>query len=192
MSGLLLVLGVVFAGASGAADSPPTQTVVVVVDIECDMPAGCVNRAAAMAVAADVFERADVVLLSKHPVDAPNARRLQVRLLAASAMRKSYEEGVFGVAPSPGDGTRGTLAYVFVDRVLAFASAHRLSVAHVLGGAIAHELGHLLLPPYAHRDNSVMRATWRPVQFPPYTPGITGFAPDQARLLRLRAAPPQP
>lgn len=192
MSGLSIVLGAAFAAASLSADTSPAPPVVVVVELECDVPDACVNLAFAISIATDVFDRADVVLLWKRPVEATNARRLQVRLLPASAMRTRYEDGVFGVAPSPGDGTRGTLAFVFVDRVRAFAAEHRVSAAHVLGGAIAHELGHLLLPPYAHRDNSVMRATWRPAQFPPYVPGITGFAPDQARLLRRRAAPPIP
>ena len=50
-------------------------------------------------------------------------------------------------------------AYVFVDRV-AEASA-RLAVDRfcVLAWAIAHELGHLLLPPNSHSREGIMRAT---------------------------------
>ena len=92
-----------------------------------------------------------------------------------------------GVAPSTGDGSRGTTAFVFSDRVAAFAEAHRLAEADVLASALAHEIGHLLLPPNAHAANGIMRASWRPAFFPPKAPGIAGFPPEQARLLRLRA-----
>jgi hypothetical protein len=92
-----------------------------------------------------------------------------------------------GVAPSPGDGTRGTRAYVFIDKVQAFASSHRISAKYVLACAMAHEIGHLLLPPSAHRPDSVMRDSWHPALFPPRAPGVLGFPPAQARLLRLRA-----
>ena len=92
-----------------------------------------------------------------------------------------------GVAPTPGDGTRGTIAYVFVDAVTEFADAHRVPIGFVLGGAIAHEIGHLLLPPNAHRPDGIMRGSWHPAHFPPSSPGVPGFPADQAQLLRIRA-----
>lgn len=92
-----------------------------------------------------------------------------------------------GVAPSPGDGTRGTAAYLFLDKVPPFAASHRLSTAPVLACALAHEIGHLLLPPNVHRPDRVMRGGWHPALFPPRAPGIPDFLPDQAKLLRLRA-----
>ena len=91
-----------------------------------------------------------------------------------------------GVAPTPGDGSRGTVAYVFIDVVTEFANEHRVPLAQVLGGAIAHELGHLLLPPNAHRLDGIMRGSWRPSDFPPFSPGVPGFPADQAQLLRIR------
>jgi hypothetical protein len=77
---------------------------------------------------------------------------------------------------------RGTLAYVFLDKVTSFAASYRLVVAHVLACALSHEIGHLLLPPNAHRPDSVMRDGWHPALFPPRAPGLLGFPPDQAKL----------
>jgi hypothetical protein len=91
-----------------------------------------------------------------------------------------------GVAPSPGDGTRGTIAYIFMDRVTTFVARYRVAGSYVLACALAHEIGHLLLPPNAHRADGIMRGNWHPALFPPMAPGVLGFPPDQARLLRLR------
>jgi hypothetical protein len=91
-----------------------------------------------------------------------------------------------GVAPTPGNGTRGTVAYVFIDAVTEFASNHRVPLAQVFGGAIAHEIGHLSLPPNAHRKDGIMRGSWHPSDFPPLSPGVPGFPADQAQLLRIR------
>jgi hypothetical protein len=93
-----------------------------------------------------------------------------------------------GVAPTPGDGSRGTVAYIFLDAVQDFSGTYRVSLPYVLACAIAHEIGHLLLPPNAHRPDGIMRGTWYAADFPPKSPGMLGFPKDQARLLRLRAS----
>jgi len=78
-------------------------------------------------------------------------------------------------------------AYVFIDKVTAFASSHRIPVKYLLACVLAHEIGHLLLPANAHRPDGIMRDGWHSALFPPRTPGVLGFPPEQARLLRLRA-----
>jgi hypothetical protein len=60
-------------------------------------------------------------------------------------------------------------------------------VQYVLACALGHEIGHLLLPPNAHASYGIMRGSWHPALFPSKAPGVAGFAPEQARLLRLRA-----
>lgn len=114
-------------------------------------------------------------------------RTLTLVLTTSAAAPSGLASDAMGVAPSPGDGTRGTMAYIFIDKVTAFAASHRLAAKDVLACVLAHEIGHLLLPPNAHRPDSVMRAGWHPASFPPRAAGILGFPPDQARLLRLRA-----
>ena len=74
-----------------------------------------------------------------------------------------------------------------MDRVTSFAASHRVSAEYVMACALAHEIGHLLLPPNAHQAIGVMQGNWHAKLFPPHAPGVPGFPPAQARLLRLRA-----
>lgn len=54
----------------------------------------------------------------------------------------------------------GVLATVYVDRVTALAGASGASVATLLGYAIAHEIGHLLLGNSTHGARGLMRPLW--------------------------------
>jgi hypothetical protein len=140
----------------------------------------------AQELATEIYKRAGVSLRWTPDETMPD-RTLTLVLTTSTAVPPGLGSGAMGVAPSPGDGTRGTLAYVFLDKVRSFAASYRLVVAHVLACALAHEIGHLLLPPNAHRPDSVMREGWHPSLFPPRAPGLLGFPPDQSKLLRLRA-----
>jgi hypothetical protein len=108
---------------------------------------------------------------------------------AANAEFRIGEDSM-GVAHSL-DGMRGTVAYVFVDRVRAFSERGHIDAWIVLGCAIAHELGHLLLPVNSHVPEGIMRAQWDP-KLISRAGGFLSFAPDQARLLRLRIASREP
>ena len=57
-------------------------------------------------------------------------------------------------------GERSHRAYVFSDRVGAISSAVHMNTALLLGCAIAHELGHMLLPIHSHTPFGVMRGNW--------------------------------
>jgi hypothetical protein len=54
----------------------------------------------------------------------------------------------------------GTFATIDVDRARRFAGDSRDEVDVVIGRAIAHEIGHLLLGTNGHAATGVMRATW--------------------------------
>lgn len=54
----------------------------------------------------------------------------------------------------------GVLATIYVDRVERMAALSEADTASLLGRAIAHELGHLLLATNAHSSNGLMRAQW--------------------------------
>jgi len=55
---------------------------------------------------------------------------------------------------------RGVLATVYHNRVDALAARLRLNYAALLGRAIAHEVGHLLLGRAQHGASGLMRAVW--------------------------------
>jgi hypothetical protein len=54
----------------------------------------------------------------------------------------------------------GVLATIYVDRVAALARAAAMPLGTLLGHAIAHELGHLLLRSNRHAPQGIMRAVW--------------------------------
>jgi hypothetical protein len=84
--------------------------------------------------------------------------------------------------------TLGTgVAYVFYRRVESEAARHAVPVASVLACAMAHELGHLLLPngvQAGHSPAGLMRACWNRGDFHRAEQGLLRFSSDQADLIR--------
>ena len=54
----------------------------------------------------------------------------------------------------------GALATIYVNRVSSLARRCHLDEAMLLGRAIAHEIGHLLIGTSRHADSGLMRAAW--------------------------------
>ena len=142
----------------------------------------------ARSIVAGIYRAAGVDLqFGEHTASVSSNRTLTIVLTTRKAAPAGVRRDATGVAPTPGDGSRGTVAYIFLDAIVEFAGAHRVPLAYVLGCAIAHEIGHLLLPPNAHEAGGIMRGQWHPADFPPVSPGVLGFTAEQARLLRIRA-----
>jgi hypothetical protein len=85
------------------------------------------------------------------------------------------------------DGVRARVEYVFSARVRDFAEQSHERFWMVLGCAVAHELGHLVLPVNAHAPDGVMRARWDPGMIT-RAGGLLNFTAEQGRLLRMRVA----
>jgi len=79
--------------------------------------------------------------------------------------REQLGEAVLGQAHKP-----SARAHIYWHRVQATADRYALAQSDVLGYAVAHELGHLLLPEYSHAPTGIMRA---------------GFDPDNSLGLRF-------
>jgi hypothetical protein len=173
------------AGALPAATAAE-QNPLVVIRVENANGWGAVNLRRAQELATDIYGQAGVTLDWSEEA-APGSRNLTIILTTIATAPKGIAPESMGVAPSPGDGSRGTTAYIFMDRVTSFVATHRVSAEYVLACAMAHEIGHLLLPPNAHQEIGVMRGSWHAKLFPPHAPGVPGFPPEQARLLRIRA-----
>ena len=102
------------------------------------------------------------------PVPSPSkdpTADLYVRILDASktrAERQTFGVDVMGESIIP-SGTKGPLpgriANVFYDRVKGLSADWGQLSSEVLGEAIAHELGHLLLGPQ-HSPTGIMKAHW--------------------------------
>jgi hypothetical protein len=86
--------------------------------------------------------------------------------------------------------TRGgnAIAYVYYRRVQTESVRYQVSTGLVLACAIAHELGHLLLPGAAHAPAGLMRACWNRDDFNRADQGQLRFLPDE--VARIRAGLP--
>ena len=180
----VLVAGLCLTPSFADADEPNPAIWITVDDQNGRFTA---SLARAKTIAGHIYSQAGVTLQWTIDETTTVNRTLTVVISTSAMARAGLTPDAMGVAPTPGDGSRGTTAFVFSDRVAAFAESHRLAEADVLACALAHEIGHLLLPPNAHAANGIMRASWHPAFFPPKAPAVAGFPPEQARLLRLRA-----
>ena len=79
-----------------------------------------------------------------------------------------------------GDG----LAGVYYPAVVEAATSDRPEISAILGAAIMHELGHLLLGGNAHSAHGVMNGHWGRGQFEQIAIGELTFTPEQARKMR--------
>jgi hypothetical protein len=96
----------------------------------------------------------------------------------------SYRLG-FTARSGAGD---GRVAYVMYDRVEMLTGGNGLDSARVLAIAIAHEIGHLLLPFNTHSQTGVMRADWTKADLHLAQRSLTFFTPEQGTLLRRHIA----
>jgi len=82
------------------------------------------------------------------------------------------------------DGRRPTRGYVFWMRVQRYAQQFTVGVDMLLGAAMAHELGHMLLPSGSHTNRGLMQATWDRNQFRSVSAGLLHFSPQSAAQIR--------
>jgi hypothetical protein len=78
----------------------------------------------------------------------------------------------------------GALATVYLDRVRWLADTMAADAAALLGRAIAHELGHLLLGTPEHARSGLMRATWSHEMVRSNRPAEWRFSVREAKQMR--------
>jgi hypothetical protein len=130
-----------------------------------------------------IFERASI----SARVDTggqPNALIITAVLVDSRTMRGT-SENVLGVATESRERC-GRVAYVFWDRVQEAARAARYAAPTVLAIAIAHEVGHLLLPPGSHAMTGLMQPQWHDDDFYLAAKGTLGFSNGEAQRMRDR------
>ena len=87
-------------------------------------------------------------------------REFVIRLVRSRDDAADWAPFVLGEASIDVKERAGVLATIYVDRVERMAAFSETDAASLLGRAIAHELGHLLLASNAHSSNGLMRAQW--------------------------------
>ena len=80
----------------------------------------------------------------------------------------------------------GVLATVFVDRVELIAGQAETDATLLLGRAIAHEIGHLLLGTNAHSVRGLMRTEWTPADVRRHASADWALTDEEAGAIRRR------
>lgn len=91
------------------------------------------------------------------------------------------EMGFAVVSARAGRASDAWVFYQYVERIAAYEVA---SPSQILGYAMAHEIGHLLLGPDHHSDEGIMSAHWGRKSLAEASQGQLLFTRDQARLIR--------
>lgn len=169
-------------GARAAAEA---QAVVLHISSDPTVPALDVRRA--LDIVRQIYRQAgaDVEWTLENRADDQRQRHFEVLVLSEArtehkCLMDSLEETVFGSAARPTG-----RAFVFYARVAEFAGRRHSSASRLLGVIIAHEVGHLLLPP-GHAASGLMRA-----DLPTPVAHLPQFTADEARTIHARLAAPE-
>jgi hypothetical protein len=146
--------------------------------------------AVAQAAASAILHEAGLVLewrdCSPGCVDEPGARHIVLRIARAP---RSAVAGSLGYAVVDIEAESGALATVFADRIASAAGRTRVGMPLLLGRAIAHEIGHLLLGTSRHSASGLMRALWSDQELRRDAAGDWILSPDVvAELVRREEA----
>jgi hypothetical protein len=109
---------------------------------------------------------------------------LHLRILRAS---HDLKVSTLGVSFSAEDG-RGCYADLFYEPIRQLQEETHVSPSVILGHAMAHELGHLLLGTNSHSPSGLMRAHWTREDLANASKGNLRFSKEQCLALRNRLA----
>jgi hypothetical protein len=115
--------------------------------------------------------------------ESPAATELVLHLLPAGTTRRDMQPGALGFAVPPEPGSFGSYGGVMYDRVERLRSPI-VSTSVVLGHAIAHELGHLLLGPDRHAAAGIMKSEWHRKELTRAAQGTLVFEGDERREIQ--------
>ena len=112
---------------------------------------------------------------------------LIVRIMPTLAPRKGSSESEFqlGVAVINPHTRSGEMATVYYDQARAVARRAGVDCGELLGKALAHELGHLLLKEMGHSRTGLMRAVWTDAELTSNRREDWLFAPSEQQQLQL-------
>lgn len=109
-----------------------------------------------------------------------------VRILTRSMVKRiSFPEQTLGFGLACADDRRGCYADVFYHRVAELGErGWGMPAYEILGYAMAHEVGHLLLGPNSHSPTGIMRATWDARELQAMSHRRLMFTPAEGQRMR--------
>ena len=136
----------------------------------------------ALRVVSDIYSQAGLMLLWCSD-DCTVTIALRPRASDDTARRA---KDAMGYTPDGGE-ERGRLAFVLINRVNEVADGYSTARSLVLGAAIAHELGHLLISK-EHTNTGIMKAYLNQSDFRKARKGELRLTAEQARHIRNSSA----
>ena len=165
---LFLLTGSVLVHVDAASARPAPIDVVARIYNTARVPDGVRDAAAAVAKRALAGGAINLTWRDCDTTDAcrhaPAAGEFVIRLVRAGEAMSEAAALVLGEASIDRGAGAGVLATIYVNRVELMAELSETAADVLLGRAIAHELGHLLLATNAHSPNGLMRAQWTPTE----------------------------
>ena len=108
---------------------------------------------------------------------------LALDIFPNASTRSHISPTALGFALARGRGPFASEAVVFYDRVANLSSA-TISPSLMLGYAMAHEIGHLLLENGRHSMRGIMQPRWRHAQMVEAAQGLLMFLKEESGLIR--------
>lgn len=172
----------------------------ITVRVFCYVPLGRKEYENSKFVAAVILKRAGVEIAwldcrlegSDQPKPARCGTRFRpdeigLRILSIPRNAPRGMRHTMGVSELEEEGGRGSLSSVYYDRVAKLAHSGSAPRSVVLGHAMAHELGHLLLRTGVHTATGIMRAVWQPQEVREAARSSLNFSGHQAKQMRAEA-----
>ena len=182
-------VALVFWGITATAGAEGSRRPHVVLSIRNNADVSADVLAAAGARVTRVYAAIDIDILW-HVGDGPAPASdvgLMIFITTTPPSERSAGTAVLGTAMEAKKSC-GRVAYALWHRVVEFASAENRAVEMILGYVIAHEVGHLLLPPPSHTASGIMRATWYRRDLDDAERDRLRFTAEQAHQIRRRIA----
>jgi hypothetical protein len=121
--------------------------------------------------------------------ETPGVGEFVLRIVRSTA--RHHDEGLpLGDAFVDTETRSAVLATVYADRVARVAAAAGADTAVLLGYAIAHEIGHLLMASTHHSRSGLMRSVWRAAELRARRAGDWTFTAADVATMTGRLAPP--
>jgi hypothetical protein len=185
VSSVFLTVTVLTSLPAVVAAQPVRPAVLVMLQNDANVPTVLVERARGEVTRLFSLIDLDIAWVTDAPN--PGMRLRVVSITTWEPPENKVQPSVLGytqIAP----GKRGVRGYVFWRRVERASLAFTARLDHVLAVAIAHELGHMLLPNGKHAQSGLMAGPWDPGHFRAASAGLLAFSPDSATLIQREVA----
>jgi hypothetical protein len=123
------------------------------------------------------------------PTEKTNSEGRNCLILSVTgrAFRDVSPEALGFALPNTHRGPDITVFYDRIERLEMRAVSSAASVPQILGYAMAHEIGHVLLGSRQHSSEGIMKGGWSEEEFERLAKGWLGFTPEQSAVMRENA-----